>query len=127
MRYLELEGPFDAVLSMFGAFGHVPRQEASATLRGFGDRLTGGGLLTFEFWNPAGARDGHQNWLEREVDDLRLIRLDRSRLLDEGRTLEIRLKHYVIRRDRLEDVFEETGTLPLYAEGRWRGSSAMRA
>lgn len=88
MRRLEVEGPFDAILCMFGAFGHLPRDDAPETLRGVRERLAEGGLLVFEFWNPAGAKDGHKHWDEREGDGFRLVRLASSRIRDGGRTVE---------------------------------------
>lgn len=114
MRRLEGEGPFDALVSMFGAFGHVPRRDAPGTLRGFRDCLVPAGVLAFEFWNPGGARDGYRGWDERGADDLLLIRLGKSRVREGGKALEIRFKHYLIRANWVEDAFEETVTLALY-------------
>ncbi|MFQ5920080.1 MAG: class I SAM-dependent DNA methyltransferase, partial [Thermoplasmata archaeon] len=60
MRDLGDVGHFDALISMFGAFGHVARADARETLRGFRKALHPGGVLAFEWWNESGARDGHQ-------------------------------------------------------------------
>lgn len=59
MRDLEGASRYDALISMFGAFGHVPPRDALPTLTGFARHLHPGGLLLFEFWNPTGAIDGH--------------------------------------------------------------------
>lgn len=114
MRRPGVDGPFDALICMFGAFGHVPLADAESTLRGFRSRLVEEGLLVFEFWNPAGARDGHESWLEREEGDLRLVRLGVSHLAEDGQSLKLRLKHYVMRGRRVEEIFEEGASMALY-------------
>lgn len=114
MRVLPSDKPFDAIISMFGAFDHVAKKDAPATLRQFPDLLEPGGLLLFEWWNQAGAIDGYSDWLEREVEDLYLLRLGKARVPAEGGTVELTLKHLVLRNDQLEEVFTERGTLALY-------------
>lgn len=116
MRNLRVEGPFDAAIIMFGAFGHIAKADASPTLEGVAARLAEGGLLLFEFWNPAGAQDGHEDWLERNREGARLLRLGRSRLREAEGSLEIRFKYYLLRGGRLEDEFEEVATMALYAQ-----------
>lgn len=114
MRELEVEGRFDALISMFGAFSHLPREEAGIALGRFRERLEPGGLLVFEWWNELGARDGHQDWLDRAGQGIRLIRLGQSSVDAEAHTMEISFKHLVLRGDQLEEAFTEEGTLTLY-------------
>jgi SAM-dependent methyltransferase len=114
MRELEVEGRFDALISMFGAFSHLSREEAGIALGRFRERLEPGGLLVFEWWNERGARDGHQDWLDRESQGIRLIRLSQSSVDPKARTLQITFKHLVLRGDRLEEAFTEEGTVTLY-------------
>ncbi|MFQ5553458.1 MAG: class I SAM-dependent methyltransferase [Thermoplasmata archaeon] len=114
MRELSMEDQFDAIISMFGAFGHVPRGEAGDALRRFRHRLEPGGILAFEWWNEPGTRDGYQDWLEREGEGIRLIRMGKSRVDREAHTLEITLKHVVLRGDRLDDTFTERALMALY-------------
>lgn len=115
MRDPPVEGPFGAIISMFGAFSYLPRGDAPEALRTLAYLLEPGGLLLFEWWNAAGAIDGHKDWLEREEDDLRLVRLGESRVRAEEGVLDINLKHIVIRGERVEEVFTEHHPTALYA------------
>lgn len=114
MRDLPGKEVHDAVISMFGAFDHLPREDAPAALGGFAERLVAGGLLLFEWWNVAGAIDGHQDWLEREEGGLHLVRLGQSKVDAEHKVADITLKHLVFRDDRLEETFTEREPLALY-------------
>ncbi len=51
MGKLDLKESSDAIISMSGAFGYIPRLEGPGVLKGFAEKLTEGGLLIFEFWN----------------------------------------------------------------------------
>ncbi|MEE9174173.1 MAG: class I SAM-dependent methyltransferase [Thermoplasmata archaeon] len=114
MRDLGKVGRFDALICMFGAFGHLPRGEVRDALAGFRERLEPGGVLAFEWWNRPGARDGHQDWLEREGEGIRLIRMGEGRVDTEAHALHITLRHMILRGDRVEERFTERGTMALY-------------
>lgn len=114
MRELEVEGRFDALISMFGAFGHLPREKAAVALLRFHELLEPGGVLAFEWWNEPGARDGYQDWLDREEEGIRLIRLSKSSVDAKDHTLLIAFKYLVLRGDHLEEAFNEEGTMALY-------------
>ncbi len=115
MRDLGKVGRFDALICMFGAFGHLPRAEVADILRGFRGGLEPGGVLAFEWWNESGARDGHQDWLERDGKGIRLIRLGEGRVDAPAHALHITLKHLILRGDHVEETFIEQGTMALYA------------
>jgi SAM-dependent methyltransferase len=114
MRDLEALDRFDALVCMSGAFAHLPRADARTALRGFRDRLEPGGILTYEWWNERGARDGHQDWLDREGEGIRLIRLGQGNVNAGDHRLRITLKHIILRDDRLEETFTEEDTMALY-------------
>ncbi len=114
MRHLEALDRFDALVCMFGAFDHLSRADARTALRGFRDHLEPGGILTYEWWNERGARHGHQDWLDREGEGIRLIRLGQANVNAEEHSLRMTLKHIILRDDRLEDTFTEEDTMALY-------------
>lgn len=107
-------GGFDALIIMLGAFDHLPRPGAEDALRGFRDHLEPGGILAFEWWNEQGAVDGYQDWLERKGEGIRLIRLGQGKVDTTAHTLEITLKHLVLRDERVEEAFTERDTMALY-------------
>ncbi len=117
MRDLGKVGRFDALISMFGAFDHVPRAEVGDALRGFREGLELGGVLAFEWWNESGARDGHQDWLERDGEGIRLIRMGEGRVDAAAHALHITFKHLILRGERVEETFIEQGTMALYSTG----------
>lgn len=117
MQELEMGDRFDALICMFGAFSHLPREEAGEVLRRFRDRLEPGGILAFEWWNERGARDGYQDWVEREGEGIRLIRLGEAKVDAEAHALHIALKHFVLRGDRVEETFTEESAMALYKVG----------
>ncbi len=117
MRDLGEVGRFDALISMFGAFDHLPRAEVGDALRGFREGLEPGGVLVFEWWNEAGARDGHQDWLERDGEGIHLIRMGEGRVDAAAHALTITLKHLILRGERVEQTFIEQGTMALYETG----------
>ena len=117
MRDLGKLGRFDALICMFGAFDHLPRAEVGAVLHGFRERLEPAGILAFEWWNESGARDGHQDWLEREGEGLHLIRMGEARVDEATHDLIITFKHLMLRGDRVEETFTEQGTMALYQAG----------
>ncbi len=120
MTNLTLEGRFDALLSMFGAFGYVHRVKLPEVLSSFAEMLREGGLLLFEFWNRLGAKPRHKSWLERESGELRLLRLDKSGVDFDTGVLEINMKHYIMQGGKLEDVFEETHRMTTYLRKEMR-------
>ncbi|MCJ2520821.1 MAG: class I SAM-dependent methyltransferase, partial [Candidatus Thermoplasmatota archaeon] len=95
MGKLDLKERSDAIISMFGAFGYIPRLGAPGVLKGFAEKLTEGGLLIFEFWNRLAIQPGHRSWLEREADELRLVRLSRSVFDPKSGVVHPIMKHYV--------------------------------
>ncbi len=117
MRDLGKVGRFDALISMFGAFDHVPRAEVGDALRGFREGLEPDGVLAFEWWNESGARDGHQDWLERDGEGIRLIRMGEGRVDAAAHALHITFKHLILRGERVEETFIEKGTMALYSTG----------
>ncbi|MEE9592626.1 MAG: class I SAM-dependent methyltransferase [Thermoplasmata archaeon] len=114
MQELVVEGRFDALISMFGAFSHLPRGAAGIALSRFHERLEPEGILVFEWWNERGARGGYQDWSDREGQGIRLIRLSQSSVDAKARTLQITFEHLVLRGDLLEEAFTEEGTMTLY-------------
>ncbi|MDX1534481.1 MAG: class I SAM-dependent methyltransferase, partial [Thermoplasmata archaeon] len=115
MRDLGDVGRFDALISMFGAFGHLAREEVRDTLSGFQGALEPGGVLAFEWWNTSGATDGHMDWLERSDEALRVIRLGKSMVDATGPLLHLSLRHLILQDGSLADEFTEEGMFPLYS------------
>lgn len=120
MRDLPIKGPFDLLISMFGAFGYVPRAEVPATLAGFREVLRPGGLLLIEFWNVDGAQDGHKVWDVRETGDRRLIRLGRAAVETPQNEIELTFRYVILRGHTLDDEFVETHHLTLFQEAEMR-------
>lgn len=118
---LDALGRFDALVSMFGAFDHLPRADTTRALRGFRDHLEPGGILAFEWWSLRGAKDGHQDWLEREGEGIRLIRLGQGNVNAEEPSLRITLKHIILRDERLVETFTEEDTMALYEAAEMEG------
>lgn len=108
------EGPFDAAISMFGAWCYLRTdEEASRMLSMLARRLPVGGLFVFEFWSPLGWNPQNR-WDEADLSDgTRVVRLTRPSLELKDDVYEFEMEHVVVKDGALVGDFSEVHGLRL--------------
>lgn len=108
------EGPFDAAISMFGAWCYLRRDEdASKMLSMLAMRLRKGAPFVFEFWSPLGW-DPQMRWDETDLSDgTRVVRLTRPNPELKDDVYEFEMEHIVMKDGRLVANFSEVHGLRL--------------
>lgn len=107
MVELDLGGRYDAIVCLFSSIGYVVSEERlQATLRAFAAHLEPGGVLLVEPWfQPGDMSDKHVMALTGETDDLVVVRLSHTRLMDRRSILQF---EYLVGTDQgLERLSEE--------------------
>ena len=107
MCTLDLGRTYDAVICLFSSIGYVVTEDRlHATLRGFAAHLNPGGVLLVEPWfQPGDMSDKHVMALTGETDDLVVVRLSHTRIIDRLSVLQF---EYLVGTDQgLERLSEE--------------------
>jgi ubiquinone/menaquinone biosynthesis C-methylase UbiE len=125
MTSFDLGREFDVVLCLFSAIGYVKtRSKLARTLRNFSRHLKPGGVAIIEPWfTKSTAIDGHLHVLAQGTDDLKVVRVDQTRVrgdvsvLDERIIVADREKGLSVFRDRMVmGLFEKEEFLRLMRE-----------
>lgn len=117
MRALQVSGPFDAALCLFGGFDYLLSDaDVHAFLRGLRAVLKPDGLFLFECFNVEGLKPTpYRSWDRRVHGDTRIIRLSVSNYDPVNRVLTIDFHFVVLEQTRLIDEFSESHRLRVYA------------
>ncbi|MFQ6107463.1 MAG: class I SAM-dependent DNA methyltransferase [Thermoplasmata archaeon] len=106
MRRLHVPGGYDAAICMFGGFGHMTKTaDMQGSLQGVSTALHPRGPFIFECWNVGGVKPEHSAREEVEREDLKIVRLARSRFDSASRILEIAFQFTVQRSGRAVEEF----------------------
>lgn len=108
------EGPFDAAISMFGAFCYLPTDaDVARMLALLRDRLVPGATFAFETWSPYGWRP-EPRWENFDLPDgRRLLRFRDPSFEIADDVFHFSMEHLVMRGDDLEEQFVEEHALRL--------------
>jgi len=107
MAELDLGRTYDAIICLFSSIGYVITEDRlRATLRAFAAHLNRGGVVVVEPWfQPGDMSDKHVMALTGETDDLVVVRLSHTRIIDRRSLLQF---EYMVGTDQgLERLSEE--------------------
>lgn len=118
MRSLNLPDRYDAVVCMFGGFGHITElADVMTTLRGISSSLLPERPFIFEYWAVGGVKPGYRGWLVREDAGLKVIRLDQSSFDSEESILRITYEFVVLKGERVSGNYVVDDLMRIYEKG----------
>ena len=119
MRDLVIPGQFDAVICMFGGFGHITElKDVKKTLAGISSVLLPGRPFIVDYWSIGGTRPGHTGWLRKKKENLEIIRLDKSSFDSETNLINMGLEFVVLRGKEVLDDFVVRMSARVYETGQ---------
>ncbi len=119
MRNIDLPDQYDAVMCLFGGFGHVTElDDVKKTLTGVSSVLLPGRPFIVDYWAIGGTRPGHTGWFRKKYEDLEVIRLDKSSFNRETNLISMGLDFVVLRGKEVLDDFAVKMSARVYEAGQ---------
>lgn len=121
MESFRIGRTFDVAICMFGPFGYLTRRsDAARCLRSVRSHLAPRGLFVFEYWQTAGVRPGHKDWLDQRSEELEILRLSEGTFDRRRSLLAIDFHFLVLRGRRVGDRFTERHVIRTYTRAEMR-------
>ena len=117
MRTLQVTGPFDVALCLFGGFSYLlSEHDVNAFLRALRGVLKPDSLFLFEWFNVEGLEPTpRRGWRRRQEGDTQLLRLSVSNYDPTDGIMTVDFHIVVLERTRLAEQFTETHRFRVYA------------
>jgi ubiquinone/menaquinone biosynthesis C-methylase UbiE len=119
MTSFDLGREFDVILCLFSTIGYVRTYPKLArTLRNFSRHLKPGGVVIIEPWfTKSTAIDGHLHVLAQGTDDLKIVRVDHTRVRGDASVLDERI--VVADREKGLSVFSDRMVMGLFEKDKF--------